>query len=273
MNVLSKLRVYRELLTVLVSTLVALFGWQRFAPELHAAAAERDGDDDVLSAAALEDAYETASPDPSVEPHASAKTASTTATSAAAGPRPAPGHERILVLGDSMVEVLAADLQAYALENGHEIVPAIWYGSTTSAWANSAELGALVREIDPTMVVVVLGSSELTRRKIESRRPFVEALVRRAGKRKVVWIGPPNWRADTGINDLLEDVLGKDRFFRSEHLDLTRKKDGIHPDAAGGKVWMDAIAAWLETESRFQTRMHLPSRPAAAPPARVVGRM
>ncbi len=191
---------------------------------------------------------------------------------ARATPPPA-GKERILVLGDSMVEVLAPTLNAYAIENGHEFVPAIWYGSTTTAWARTPELGRLLDEINPTMVVVVLGSSELTSRSIESRRPFIETMVKRIGSRKLVWIGPPNGRADTGINDLLEDVLGKDRFFRSEHLELTRKKDGIHPDAAGGRVWMAAIAQWLAEDSRFAFTMTPPSHPAAAPPARVLGRM
>jgi hypothetical protein len=182
-------------------------------------------------------------------------------------------REKILLLGDSMVEVVGPRLADYALENGHEMVPAIWYGSTTSAWAKSPELGQLLREIDPSLVIVVLGSSELTRRDIESRRPMIEALVKRIGSRKLVWIGPPNWRADTGINDLAESVVGKDRFFRSATLDLTRKKDGIHPDASGGRAWTAAFVRWLGASSRYDVAMAEPTREATPTPARVLGTM
>lgn len=181
--------------------------------------------------------------------------------------------ERILALGDSMVEVLAPSLNAYAIANGHELVPAIWYGSTTTAWSQSPELPRLLREVDPTLVIVVLGSSELTARDAAGRRPFVREIVRRVGARRLAWIGPPNWRADTGINDVLSSELGEARFFRSEGLALTRKRDGIHPDAAGARAWMDAFAAWASSDGALALSMEEPTRTAKAPPARVLGRM
>jgi hypothetical protein len=262
MVVLRKLRVYQELIAVLASILVVVaLSHHRSVERAYAA----DVDDaETLSPAGMDsDAASSAPPD------TSASSSQTTPST----PPPPQGKERVLVLGDSMVEVLAPSLNAYAIENGHEIVPAIWYGSTTAAWARTPELGRLLREINPTMVIVVLGSSELTSPSIESRRPFVQTILKRIGQRKIIWVGPPNWRADTGINDLLEAELGKDRFFRSEHLELTRKKDGIHPDAAGGRVWTDAIATWLGHESRFAITLQPPSKPAAAPPAHVLGAM
>ena len=262
MSFLRALRAYREPFLVLAVTLLALFVWQRRPLALAAIAGTHD-------------AEETIAPE-----ELEALIAADTAVAAPAPSGPASAHlvepgprEKILLMGDSMVEVVGPRLADYALENGHEIVPAIWYGSTTSAWAKSAELGQLLREVNPSLVIVVLGSSELTRRDIASRRPMVDALVKRLGSRKLLWIGPPNWRADTGINDLVESVVGKDRFFRSAGLELTRKKDGIHPDGAGGRAWTTAFAHWIGAGGRYEIRMAEPRREASPIPARVLGTM
>ena len=106
---------------------------------------------------------------------------------AAEAPR---GHERILLFGDSMVPVLAPRLADYCLENGHELFPAAWYGSTIIYWAWQSKLDELLREVRPTMVIVVLGSSELTVRDVSECEPYVQAIIRKVGARKLVWVGP-----------------------------------------------------------------------------------
>jgi len=231
MMMLRNLRVYQELLAVLASALVALAIWQH--QKAHASPTDAVTADEILAATAADDAEPV--------PSADLATSATSSSNEPGARPPAASKEKMLVLGDSMVEVLSPYLNAYAIENGHEMVPAIWYGSTTAAWAKSPELGKLLREINPTMVIVVLGSSELTSPSIESRKPYIEVMLKRIGSRKVVWIGPPNWRADTGINDLLESELGKDRFFLSEHLELPRKHDGIHPNAEGEKIMTENV--------------------------------
>ncbi len=266
MVVARRLRVYREVFAVLASVIFALALLHR-RPALVAA---HPADDRALPAPPSPTSSASAGDGAAVvEPTTVTSAAATASSSAPPERRP----ERILVIGDSMVEVLAPTLAAYAIENGHTFVPAIWYGSTTAAWARSPKLDSLLREIDPTVVLVVLGSSELTSRNIDSRGPFVRTIIDRIGSRKVGWIGPPNWRADSGINDLLAREVGADRFFRSADLELTRKRDGIHPDADGGRAWMHAIADWLSHESACALAMQPPSRSAKAPPARVLGTM
>jgi hypothetical protein len=260
MSFLRALRAYREPFLVLSVTLLALASWRRWSPGALALPSQ-DLQEEVITPDTLE-ALIAADVAPSAE-----------STGSVRAPDEPAAKEQILVMGDSMVEVLMPRLADYALENGHRIVPAIWYGSTTSAWAKSAELSAILREVNPSLVVVVLGSSELTRRDIGSRRPMIEALVKRIGPRKLVWVGPPNWRPDTGINDLVGSVLGSDRFFRSADLVLTRKKDGIHPDAAGGRLWTTAFVHWLGATGRYDIAMAEPTREAGPIPARVIGRM
>ncbi len=193
-------------------------------------------------------------------------------------PPPPPAHaagrapQRVLIFGDSMVAVLAPRLAEIARENGHAVFPVVWYGSTILRWARVDELDRLIAETQPTIVVAVLGSSELTVREIEECEPFVGLLARKAAPRELAWIGPPNWRVDTGVNAMIERALGDRRFFRSSGLDLERGVDGIHPTARGGAAWADAFARWAELRSPLGTSPSAPARAAPAVPLRVVSR-
>lgn len=259
-----------ELLTVLVLALCAIWvlgqrhllardlGLPLVRAEVAEARTLADEDLDALEAEADDEAAPAASAAPPEAPGAASSPAGAIAP-----------HERILLFGDSMVEVLQPRLTDYCLENGHELHPAIWYGSTTAGWAAGDQLTELLREAKPTMVIVALGSSEISSRDVERREPYVRRIVRRIGARKLLWIGPPNWRDDTGINALLVRVLGEDRFFRSAELTLPRKSDGIHPDAEGGVLWADAFAGWVGRGSAYPIALTPPTRRAPKLPARV----
>ena len=125
--------------------------------------------------------------------------------------------------------------------------------------------------VDPTMVIVALGSSELAARDLGLREKNVRLIAKRVGARKLLWIGPPNWRDDTGINAVLERELGKDRFFLSAELSLERKADGIHPSASGGEKWVEAFVHWVDTESAYRPLLMRPTRTAPKIPARIFG--
>lgn len=195
---------------------------------------------------------------------------------AAAPPAPTrpidPAPQRILVVGDSMIYNLMPLLADYCLENGHYLHPAIWWGSTSMGWAASPKLDQLLIHHLPTFVIVVLGSSEIISKNID---PLATAAVRkllaRVGDRKLVWIGPPNWREDTGINATLERELGKGRFFRSAELVLDREKDGIHPTPAGGRVWAEHFIRWLANESDAPILLRAPTQVAKVPGATCYG--
>ncbi|MFO0613342.1 MAG: hypothetical protein U0414_12175 [Polyangiaceae bacterium] len=270
MVILRRFRVYRDAFVALAAVLFVVLLARQRALEIAAAA-------DPLRGADLEGVASFEQPgatEAAPEGSSSSALLASSSASAVAPPRARrSGAEKVLVLGDSMVEVLSPSLNAYAVANGHELVPAIWYGSTTAAWARSPELPRLLREVDPTLVIVVLGASELTARDVATHAPFIRAIEKRVGARDLVWVGPPNWRADSGINDLLEAELGADRFFRSEHLELTRKRDGIHPDAAGGRAWTEALVEWLARSSRVHLELAPPSAFGPPPPARVLGAM
>lgn len=171
-----------------------------------------------------------------------------------------PNPQRILILGDSMIDGLLQRLADYAVENGHSVRAVIWYGSRTIDWGYGTRLNEMLVAYRPTFVIVALGSSELSARNVDKRAPAVERMLAAIEPRKLVWIGPPNWTTDTGINALLERELGSDRYFRSADLSFERKKDGIHPTLAASVHWMDAVAHWITDKSRVPIRLSPPTK-------------
>lgn len=152
--------------------------------------------------------------------------------------------QRILFLGDSMLEGLSQRLRDYAEANGHELNTVIWYSSSSKAWAECDTLEFYCKRFQPTYVVVCLGANELFVKDLEKRRGYVQRIVEKLGDLPFVWIGPPNWKPDTGINSIIREKVGDERFFDSSHLQLARKKDGAHPTTSASAEWMDAAAEW-----------------------------
>lgn len=183
-----------------------------------------------------------------------------TATSAPARPAAKDtARQRILFIGDSMLEGLSRRLADYAAANGHELHTVIWYSSSSKAWAECDTLEHFAREFRPTLVMVCLGANELFVKDLPLRRGYVERVVKKAGNVPLVWIGPPCWKADTGINDIIRETVGAGRFFDSSRLHLTRRKDGAHPTPAAAAAWMDSVAAWMSgAEAAHPVRMDVP---------------
>jgi hypothetical protein len=208
---------------------------------------------------------------------------STPSTPAASAPGPAPSSsppreiddspQRILMFGDSMIDELMLRLADYAAHNGHDLRPAIWYGASTVHWSQSSRLRQLVAQHDPTFVIAVIGSAELTTRRLGPRRAAIARILREVGNRKLVWIGPPSWTEDTGIDDLLAELVGRGRYFRSSRWvrdnEVARKRDGIHPTREASAAWLDAVARWITTESTVPIRLDLPVEEAPRPVAQV----
>ncbi len=178
--------------------------------------------------------------------------------------------QKVLLIGDSMVINLVQPLADYCLENGHQLYPVTWWGSNTLGWAKTQKLDALIKWHKPTMVVIALGSSELHAKDISKHAAWVRTILQKIGELKVVWIGPPNRRPDTGLNAMLTRELGQGRYFQSTHLQLKRvAEDDIHPTPKASAEWMDAVASWIEKKSDVALRMAKPTRPAPKPHVRV----
>ncbi|MCH2045099.1 MAG: SGNH/GDSL hydrolase family protein [Saprospiraceae bacterium] len=166
----------------------------------------------------------------------------------------------ILLTGDSMCEEQMFAFKKYCKKNGHKLKTRIWYSSSTKQWSKSDTLAAFIRKYRPTFIIFNLGSNELFIRNIKERRDkFVADIVKEADDSKTpfVWIGPPNWKEDTGINDLIVKNVGQDRYFESKNLHFDRKRDGAHPTRASSAVWADTISRWIMHTCRYKGQILL----------------
>ena len=168
--------------------------------------------------------------------------------------------QRILFFGDSMIEGMRHRIRQYAAENDHEVLNLIWYSSSTKIWAEHADtITHFINDFKPTYIVIVLGANELFIKDIiRDRDAYVKKILARLGNLPCVWVGPPNWKEDTGINTLIENNVGSERFFLSKSLKFRRASDGAHLVNSSAEEWMDKIALWLNDSVPQPLQMNVP---------------
>ncbi len=179
--------------------------------------------------------------------------------------------QNILIIGDSMLEGLNPRLAAYADKNGHTLHSVIWYSSTSKYFGESDTLKYYIRKYNPSFIFLSLGGNELfVRDIIEKREGYVKKIIADIGNIPYVWIGPPNWKDDTGINELVQRNVPDGNFFLSNGMHFDRQKDGAHPTHASAALWMDSIARWMPLHGAHPIRMELPDTPKGRPAEVVV---
>lgn len=157
--------------------------------------------------------------------------------------------QNILFIGDSMLEGLCRRFIDYADQNGHVLNTVVWYSSSSKLWAETDTLQYFLKKFEPTYVVICLCSNELFVKDVPERKKNIQKIVKKLEGRPYVWISPPNWKDDTGINDAIISVVGKERYFDSRSLQLERGKDHAHPTFPAAAIWMDTIARWIKSDA------------------------
>ena len=163
-----------------------------------------------------------------------------------------------LIFGDSMTYNLALRLAQYAKQNGHEIHSVNWDSSNTKIWADHDTLAYFINKYHPTQIFISLGSNELYLKQPDLRRPQVKKILEVIDTIPYIWIGPPNWTEDSGINDMIASECKPGSFFRSAGMEFKRKKDGIHPTRESSALWIDSVMRWLP-KSAHPFRADIPS--------------
>lgn len=83
----------------------------------------------------------------------------------------------------------------------------------------------------------------------------------RVGNIPTIWIGPPNWCKDTGINDILLKEMGEKAYFPSYTLKFERKSDKHHPTRNSAANWMDEVIKWMNGgKSIHPFRLNVPEK-------------
>lgn len=166
---------------------------------------------------------------------------------------------RFLLIGDSMNEFLRIRLNDYCIANGYKMHCVIWYGSSTKQYGTCDTLAHFIRKFKPTYVLLTIGANELFIRDIiKHRTPYVQHIINQIGNIPFVWVGPPNWKNDTGINELILSHVGSSRYFESKKLSFKRCSDGAHPTKSSAFNWMDEIASYLSTSALHPVVMNHP---------------
>jgi len=162
-------------------------------------------------------------------------------------PKPDSTRFHILFFGDSMLEGLGVRLSDYTSASGCDLTSVIWYSSSTQWWAQTDTLEYFLRKVQPDFVIICLGSNELFVRDLPDRDKYIGRMLQKLSDRPYFWISPPNWREDTGINDLIIKNVSSARYFDSRYLELNRCKDKAHPTRGAASYWMDTIVSWMRS--------------------------
>jgi len=167
--------------------------------------------------------------------------------------------QRILLIGDSMSKWLRYRLQDYCEENGHTLSTVTWVSGNTEWFAQYDTLNYYINKDSISYVFLVLGSNELLIRNFAKHRAdYVDSIVNKLSKVKWIWVGPPNWRKDKGINDCLSEKLGVKKFFLSKDLKYRRQSDGMHPTVSSCSMWVDSVVSWIKTTSTSRIKLNVP---------------
>lgn len=175
--------------------------------------------------------------------------------------------QKILIIGDSMLEHLRWRLRDYCKENGHQMESIIWYSSQSEWFGISDTLSYYIKLTKPTYIILVLGANEMfVGDIIKQRTPYVKHIMDQIDTIPYVWVGPPNWRKDTGINDMILRNVGSKRYFPSKNLTYKRFADGAHPRPESAYMWMDSIASFIMHKSRNPILLNPPTRKYSGTP-------
>lgn len=173
---------------------------------------------------------------------------------------PSPAREkksppkRILVAGDSMTGALGLALASRFRPIHVEVLRDTWVSVGIGTYAKSSRFAERLQSVDPDLVLVVLGANDAEIPHPTSLVPSIHRIVELTKGRACYWIGPPMWKQDRGIVDVLQAHTERCVFVDSRNLRLKRK-DGIHPSLEGARTWAEHLWNRLSDDYAFPSEL------------------
>ena len=161
-----------------------------------------------------------------------------------APPAPLTG-KTVLHVGDSMVGGnwgLTRALEQRFTAEGAKFIHDYKVSESIVSYDHSPKLKTLIEKNRPDIVIITLGTNDVFVPYPASMAGNIRNIVKRVGATECYWMGPPTWKPDTGIVQVLKDNVAPCKFFDSSNLKLQRGGDGIHPTDRGGADW--ATSFW-----------------------------
>lgn len=160
-------------------------------------------------------------------------------------PPPPLTGKTILHVGDSMVGGnwgLTRALEQRFSAEGAKFIRDYKVSESIVSYDHSPKLKTLIEKNRPDIVIITLGTNDVFVPYPASMVGNIRNIVKRVGTTECYWMGPPTWKPDTGIVQVLKDNVAPCKFFDSSNLKLQRGGDGIHPTDRGGADW--ATSFW-----------------------------
>ncbi len=161
-----------------------------------------------------------------------------------ATPPPSLAGKTVLHVGDSMVGGnwgLTRALEQRFSAEGAKLIRDYKVSESIVSYDHSPKLKTLIEKNRPDIVIITLGTNDVFVPYPASMAGNIRNIVRRVGTTECYWMGPPTWKPDTGIVEVLKDNVAPCKFFDSSNLKLQRGGDGIHPTDRGGAAWAQSF--------------------------------
>ncbi|MCH5225809.1 MAG: hypothetical protein J1D77_07390 [Muribaculaceae bacterium] len=154
----------------------------------------------------------------------------------------------ILIFGDSMTHNLAMSISKYGTKNHYKVTGVTWESSSIPGWSNSGKIQTYIDQTNPDFVIISLGSNEMELRHFDRRIPDVKKIIDQVGDIPFIWVGPPLWKEDKGVYEMLQSILPAGTLFRiGTDVEIQRGPDHVHPTRRGADAWTDTLMRWIRT--------------------------
>jgi len=183
------------------------------------------------------------------------------------------GRTRLLLVGDSHAQGLTPHLKSLATDQKVPFVALSKVGTRIDQWAQSVKLDDALRDFQPTLVLVSLGTNDAYQGTgtWEKEHAAYETLLGKltsfsnknangehpadgpflSAGAEVIWVGPPRLPPKSLTGSPLDPAFLNElanaapNYFHSEELAIPMGPDGIHPTASGYAGWAGALWVWL----------------------------
>jgi acyl-CoA thioesterase-1 len=158
---------------------------------------------------------------------------------------PSLAGKTVLLVGDSMVGGnfgLSKALDQRFTAEGAKFIRDYKVSESIVSYDHSPKLKELLAKHKPDILILTLGTNDVFVPFPAAMAGNIQSIVKRIGPRECYWMGPPTWKPDTGIVQVIKDNAAPCKFFDSSNLKLQRAGDGIHPTDRGGADW--AASFW-----------------------------
>lgn len=173
----------------------------------------------------------------------------------------------MLHIGDSSVGHLqfglAKELEKKFSAIGVHYRARVEEGAGLRTFAQTRKAETLIREMQPDVVLLSIGTNNLSVPNAAAYEAHVRSIVEQIGGRPCYWIGPlsiakavakqttPDTPMDPdgvgrAVVAMLKRTTAPCRFYDSYALAVSREKDDVHPTVPGAARWADKIWSFLQ---------------------------